>query len=105
MKKEEIHKIEFELGITLPTHYTSYLTNFPPELLDLKNQLGELTFIFDRVEQIIIINQALGFHKHNKSIKKKFCIGSNGGGDFYLIDLDNMNNERIYYYDHEESIV
>lgn len=46
----------------------------------------------------------LGFHLNDKIIKRKLIIGDSGGGNFYLIDLANPSDERVFVLDHEEGI-
>ncbi|MDW7693035.1 SMI1/KNR4 family protein [Flammeovirgaceae bacterium SG7u.111] len=104
MKLEDIRIIEQELGITLPKHYVKYITNFPITLKELKTQIGELLFLYDNPEQLISTNRFLGFHGSDKFIKDKLCIGENGGGDYYLIDLCNPFDQKVYFFDHEESV-
>jgi hypothetical protein len=36
---------------------------------------------------------------NDKIIKSKLIIGDNGGGDFYLIDLVDKSDERVYVFD------
>ena len=104
MNLDDIRKIEQELEINLPGHYIKYITNLPTVLTELKEQLGELPFLYDNPEQLILLNQHLGFHRSDKFIKHKLCIGENGGGDYYLIDLNVSTNEKVYLLDHEESV-
>ena len=50
------------------------------------------------------MNKLVGFHLTDKIIKNKLIIGDNGGGDFYLIDLIDKADQRVYVFDHEETI-
>lgn len=104
MNSDDIRKIEQALEIELPSHYVNYITNIPPTLMELKSQLGELLFLFDNPEQLISLNQHLGFYRSDKFIKQKLCIGENGGGDYYLIELNTSTDQRVYFLDHEESV-
>ncbi|KXX71141.1 SMI1/KNR4 family protein [Flammeovirga sp. SJP92] len=103
MNIDDIRKIELELNIELPQHFIDYITNYPIELTKLKTMLGELLFLYDDPEQLISINQYLGFYGSEKLIKQKLCIGENGGGDYYLINLKELSDEKVYFWDHEES--
>lgn len=100
MTSDDIKNIENDLNINLPKHYVDFIQNFKgfqSRDLYLEN------FIYTDSEYLIQINKLLGFYLTAKFIKKKLFIGENGGGDFYLIDLENPEIEKVYYLDHEES--
>ncbi|WP_338763220.1 SMI1/KNR4 family protein [Bernardetia sp. ABR2-2B] len=105
MKTSDIKEIEALFNIQLPIFYTSFITNYPKILTEILVQYEDKTYsnCYDSKEELIRINQLLGFYGEDKFIKHKFCIGENGGGDYYLIDINNSTNEKIYVIDHEES--
>lgn len=106
MTSEQITKIEAKLGISLPVHYVTFLMNFAglkkTDTLDANFFYED--FIYATPEHIIEINEMMGFHLNDKIVKNKLIIGDNGGGDYYLIDLKDHADKKVYYLDHEESI-
>lgn len=104
MSSEDIKRVEQELKVKLPDHYIEYVTSIPSKVIGIKKQLGYFPFLFDNPEEIITVNQHLGFYDTSKFIKHKLCIGENGGGDYYLIDLNEVTNQKVYFFDHEESV-
>ncbi len=101
MKDDEIKRIEKELDVELPHHYVTFLLGFNglnnPEI-DIEN------FLYPNPDHLIEMNRMIGFYSDSKIIKRKLIIGDNGGGGFYLIDLVNPNDKRVYIFDHEESV-
>jgi hypothetical protein len=101
MKDYEIKRIEKELGVELPEHYVKFLLHFS----GLKNEEVDIeNFLYSNPDQSIEMNRMIGFYSNSKIIKKKLIIGDNGGGGFYLIDLVNPNDKKVYVFDHEESV-
>ncbi len=93
----DIKQVENELNIQLPNHYVAFITNN-------KNDYQLLDgFVFADVEYLIAINKLIGFYGEEKSIKHRLIIGETGGGDFYLINLQDSSDQHVYYFDHEES--
>ena len=103
MHVNDIREIELTLGITLPDHFINYIIPYPQSLTLLKERMGHMFFIYDNSQQLILMNQMLGVHGSEKYIKHKLAIGENGGGDYYFIDLQNPKDQKVYFYDHEES--
>lgn len=101
MDTKEIERIEEELGVELPGHYLTFLSSFEG-LSNSEFDIGHM--LYSRADQIIEMNQSVGFHKNDKIIKNKLIIGDSGGGNFYLIDLVDKSNETIYVFDHEETV-
>ena len=101
MTTEEINRIEKELSVDLPQHYTTFLSTFEglnnPEL-----DIGQL--LYSNADDLIEMNRIVGFHLNDKIIKGKLIIGDNGGGDFYLIDHIDKSDETVYVFDHEETV-
>jgi hypothetical protein len=61
-------------------------------------------FLYSSADRLIEINRTVGFYSDTQIIKKKLIIGDNGGGDFYLLDLVDPSDKRVYIFDHEESV-
>lgn len=101
MRSEEIERIEKELGINLPPHYTTFLSTFEG-LNSFEVDISHL--LYSNADAVIQINKMLGFHLTGKIISNKLIIGDSGGGDFYLIDLVDKTNEAVYVFDHEETV-
>jgi hypothetical protein len=101
MTTEEIKRIEKALSVELPKHYVTFLSTFE-ELNNLEVDIGH--FLYASADDVIGMNEAIGFHLHGKIIKNKLIIGDNGGGDYYLIDLVHQSDEKVYVFDHEETV-
>jgi|JI10StandDraft_1071094.scaffolds.fasta_scaffold1104549_1 hypothetical protein len=100
MNSQGIKKIEDELGVKLPPHYITFLIDFD----GLKSSEVDLSiFLYNDPETVIEINRLIGFYSNTTLIKYKLIIGENGGGDYYLIDLNNPDDLRVIFFDHEES--
>ncbi|MBL7839545.1 MAG: SMI1/KNR4 family protein [Cyclobacteriaceae bacterium] len=101
MTRDEIQRIQKELGVDLPAHYAIFLLKFEgvdnPEF-----DLGHL--LYSSAEHLIVMNKRVGFYLSDKIIKNKLIIGDNGGGDYYLIDLVDKSDETVYVFDHEETV-
>lgn len=98
MDTVDLNQIEAELSLQLPPHYVSFISNYNAPGHIFKN------FIYTDSEHLIHLNKLIGFYADGKSIKRRLIIGDNGGGDFYLINLKDSTDHRVYYYDHEESV-
>jgi hypothetical protein len=100
MTADEVTQIETELDIKLPQHYVDFILRFPGLV---RSEIDVSHFLYSSADQLIETNIMMGFHSDMKIIKHKLIIGDNGGGGFYLIDLRNPADERVYIFDHEES--
>jgi hypothetical protein len=100
MSDQQIGVIEKKLGINLPRHYISFLLDFEG-IKHLELDLGN--FLYNTPDEVVNMNQVVGFYANSNTIKNKLVVGDNGGGDFYLIDLLNPNDKKVYVFDHEES--
>lgn len=101
MRLDEIKKIEEELNLDLPAHYTTFLLKFE----GLNNpEVNIEHFLYSSADDLIEMNKMVRFHLNDKIIKNKLIIGDNGGGDFYLIDLVDKSDKTVYVFDHEETI-
>ena len=98
MDKEQIEKVENALVITLPPHYVEFISTFDG-LSHSEYDIGR--FLYSEVDLLIEMNLLIGFHTGKKSVGKKLIIGDNGGGDFYMIDLENQSDQRVFFFDHE----
>lgn len=96
----DFRKIEDALGIELPQHYVSFMRQFRGFAIEDAGLVDN--FIYKDTDQLIQVNRISGFYSTEKPIKKKLIIGDNGGGDYYLIDLQHAADERVHYFDHEE---
>jgi hypothetical protein len=96
----DLRKIENALGIALPPHYTSFMQQFEGFSIEDGGLLD--SFIYTDADHLIQINQLRRFYLTETPVKHKLIIGDNGGGDYYLIDLQNPLDERVNYFDHEE---
>jgi hypothetical protein len=94
-------KIEGALGVKLPQHYVSFMRQFKGFAIEDAGLVDN--FIYKDTDKLIRVNRSSGFHLTEKPIKKKLIIGDNGGGDYYLIDLQHAVDERVHYFDHEAS--
>lgn len=101
MRTEEIKRIQKELGVDLPPHYATFLSTFEG-LINPEINIGNL--LYASADDVIEMNRLMGFYLNDKIIKSKLIIGDNGGGDFYLIDLVDKSDERVYVFDHEETV-
>ncbi|MDR6968176.1 hypothetical protein J2X31_002191 [Flavobacterium arsenatis] len=114
MRATEIQLIETELGITLPDYYKHFLLNYPFEkFIDLPNGGSNIPDEYllsfakrkrDNEYGIIDINLLIkGYSKEgNQGIKNKLCIGIYDA-DYYFIDIENANNQSVYWIQHEHS--
>ena len=105
MTQEDLTQIETALAIKLPAHYCLFMLAFPTELTTIHQEFEDEHYahFMNEANKIIALNQLLGCYGEDKMIKRKLCIGENGGGDYYLIDLHEHQNETVYYFDHEEA--
>ena len=103
MKLADIQELESKLKIKLPKYYVSYVLSFPDVLSLIHDKYEDSSYsnFYDDAEHLVRINL---FLSKNTIFNKKFCIGDNGGGDFFLVDLANHENEKVYCFDHEESV-
>lgn len=104
MTQADFDKIQQELQIKLPAHYIKFMENPSGAFVQLKALAPHQPFLYEHAEELIKINQHLGFHGSDTFIKQRLCIGDNGGGDFYLIDLQTPDDPRVFLLDHEETV-
>ena len=97
MSTVDIKAIEQALSIQLPSHYINFMAGYQPE----SAHMGSV--IYTDAGQLIAFNKKLGFYGTEKSIKHRYVIGGEGG-DWYLISLDNPDDTRVFYFDHEASV-
>lgn len=104
MTKRDIEKIEFELSIILPSHYVSFVLEFPNVLKIVHDKFEDSTFsqFYDNSDRLIELNNLLRLHWPDKLIKNRFCIGESGCGDYFLINLEDPFDTKVYLFDHEE---
>jgi hypothetical protein len=100
MTKEGLDSIQLQLNIRLPENYKSFMINFPASLSIIGEVFDENNFCNDPIK-LIYFNQLLS-SKSKTLLDEMFCIGENGGGDYYFINLLNSNDQKIYFLDHEE---
>ena len=96
----DFRKIEDALGVKLPPHYVAFMQKFKGFAIEEAGLIDN--FIYRDTDHLVKANRAAGFYSTEKPLKKKLIVGDNGGGDFYLIDLQNTADERVHYFDHEE---
>jgi hypothetical protein len=98
MESFDIANIENELRVKLPSHYISFILAYKSNGFEFDN------FLYTDPAIMIQMNRLVGFYGEDKIIKKRLIIGDNGGGDYYLINLEDQADRRVYVYDHEESV-
>lgn len=106
MTRQDIEKIETQLSIKLPGHYISFVLDFPKALTAIQTAFEDpaSSAFYNNAQPLILLNEHLRFHTTETFIKKMFCIGENGGGDYHLINLENPADEQVHIFDHEEPI-
>ena len=106
MDLKEISQIENSLAIKLPDYYIEFMGNHSFSPMDPDNPYLAMrnNFLINNPAYLIDLNKLLKFHQGNGFIQNRFCIGENGGGDFYLINLEDFTDEAVYLFDHEESV-
>jgi hypothetical protein len=104
MTQQDIKEIEAALSIVLPKHYVEFMLDFPIALTLVQEEFDDSSFFYNNSKYLIKVNSFFGFHGQDKFIKNKLCIGENGGGDYYLINLEDHSDQEVLYLDHEESV-
>jgi hypothetical protein len=108
MNEHDISGIELAVGVTLPAHYRRFLADHAEELRDAKAKLPMRAVLYFAADDIIGINAGLRDNPRMIEINEDsepwplnyFVVGTNGGGDFWMVDLDDPR-EAIWQYDSE----
>src|SRR5262245_61381228 len=94
MTENDLLQIETKLKITLPKEYRAFVTSRGAELRETGYFNDDLSFVFIGSEQVIRFNMVerpknsgtgCAFPKWWRTF---FMFGTNGGGDFYCLRLD-----------------
>ncbi|UII20541.1 SMI1/KNR4 family protein [Fulvivirga ligni] len=104
MNKKDIKLVEEILNIELPSHYIDFIIDSRRIPKDDPYIEIRKNYLIDDPEYLIDLNDTLKFHLDTAIIQNKLCIGENGGGDFFLIDLKDKSDKSVYLFDHEESV-
>jgi hypothetical protein len=100
MTKEGLDSIQLQFKIRLPGNYYAFMTNFPTSSSIIGEVFDNNNFCNDP-KRLVDLNLLLST-KSKTLLQKMFCIGENGGGDYYFINLLNSNDHKVYFLDHEE---
>lgn len=104
LTQQDLDKIEQAFGITLPTHYKQFHLTQTEWIQKMRETDGcpedDTLFIATNVNYIIEMNQYMGVPKTEGEARGKFFIGGDGCGSSVLIDLNNPNNETVYFLGH-----
>lgn len=108
MNERDISGIEAAVGVTLPDHYRRFLAGHAAALRDAKARLPVRALLYFDPKEIVGINK--GLHDNPRMIEinedsepwplNYFVVGTNGGGDFWMVDL-NDPREAVWKYDSE----
>jgi hypothetical protein len=106
--EQEIAGIETAVGVALPDHYRRFLLGHADELRDAKQRLPMRAILYSEPADIIWINKALRDNPHMIEVNEDedpwppnfFMIGTDGGGDYWMVDLDDPR-EAFWRYDSE----
>jgi hypothetical protein len=108
MTEKEIAGIEAVVGVSLPDHYRRFLREHAKALRSAKKKLPMRALLYFDPQEIVEINK--GLHDNPRMIEinedsepwplNYFVVGTDGGGDFWMVDL-NDPNEAIWKYDSE----
>jgi hypothetical protein len=106
--ERDIAGIEAAVGVALPGHYRRFLLEYSEKLRDAKAMLPMRAVLYFTAEDIVGINK--GLHDNPRMIEVNedsepwplnyFVVGTNGGGDYWTVDLDDQR-EAIWKYDSE----
>src|SRR5436305_189386 len=96
MTEQEIAGIEAAVGVALPGHYQRFLREHAEALREAKRRLPMRAVLYFDTQDIVAINK--GLHDNPRMIEinedsepwplNYFVIGTNGGGDYWLVDLN-----------------
>jgi hypothetical protein len=104
----DIAGIEAAVGVTLPGHYRRFLLEHAETLRDARRRIPMRAMWYFEPEDIIWINKGLRDNPLMIEINEDtepwppnyFMIGTDGGGDYRMIDL-NDEGEAFWKYDSE----
>ncbi len=107
MTEQDVARIESAVGVTLPPHYRRFLLEHAKALGAARKKLDR-PVLYATATDIIRINK--GLHGNPRMIEvnedadpwplKYFVVGTNGGGDYWCVDLTDPR-EAIWFYDSE----
>jgi SMI1-KNR4 cell-wall len=97
MSIQDIKRLEEETNVILPNYYKDYLLNFPEELINNNFIQGESPheryFLND-------IDKLLHYNKSKDRIGFVFVIGTDSGGNPYVIRLDDHSIQSVFFWDY-----
>jgi hypothetical protein len=108
--ESQIGQIEAALAVVLPPHYRRFLLDFPAGLYHPEAKEGDQwrwlqadSLMFHTVTSFVKYNQSVRAPGSEPWPSKYLIIGTNGGGDYWCIDLSDPggSDQLVYEYDHE----
>jgi hypothetical protein len=108
MNESDLAGIEAAVGVSLPAHYRRFLMEHAETLRDAKQRIPMRALLYFEPEDIIGINRGLRDNPRMIEINEDtepwppdyFVIGTNGGGDYWMVDLSD-ESEAFWTYDSE----
>lgn len=108
MTEKDIAGIEAAVGVSLPEHYRRFLLQHAQALKAAKKKLPMRAVLYFAAKDIVTNNNGLRDNPRMIEINEDtepwppnyFMIGANGGGDYWLGDL-NDPTETMWKYDSE----
>lgn len=103
LSAKDLAILEERLGISLPPHYKDFNLHQHP-LIDRLREHGENDDTLTLITDLDFLLEISGFFEIPKSegpCRNKFVIGQDGCGNFYLIDLLDHENTKVYFLDHD----
>jgi hypothetical protein len=108
MTDQTIAEIEAAVGVAMPDHYRRFLREHAETLRDAKARLPMRAVLYFEPKDIVWINKGLRDNPRMIEINEDsepwplnyFMIGTNGGGDYWMVDL-NEAREAFWKYDSE----
>ena len=108
MNEQDVAGIEASVGVAVPAHYRRFLVEHARALRDAKARLPMRAVLYFTAEDIVRINKGLRDNPRMIEINEDtepwppnyFVVGTNGGGDYWMVDLDDPR-EAIWKYDSE----
>lgn len=92
LDNSDFQKIETELGIQLPAHFKKFHLG-QRDLIQELARFEEDLYVMVTAKSFIEINSIYAFH----TSKPKVCIGQDGGGGVYLMDISPDSVDEIVY--------